>query len=188
MAKTGTRNSYVRFHCNNSFPLPENRRCKLLDGNLCTPPAPSIRHQAVSLNIAAALLRHVEARKLGRVLQGPCDVVLSEKTVIRPDILFVKRERRGLIGELSLRGKPDLVIEVQPGAIHEKDCRSKRKICARFEIPEYWAVDPDSETVETLVWSELGYVSAGSYGKSDRVSSPLLPGLNLPLFKIFLTE
>jgi Uma2 family endonuclease len=148
-------------------------------------PAPSTRHQTVVLKIAAALLRHVESRKLGRVLQAPCDVMLPGKTVIQPDILFVERNRRGIIGENSLRGAPDLVIEVISRETQKKDLPSKKKIYARFEVPEYWAVDSDGNTVETLVWSELGYISAGRYTQSDCLSSPLLPKLNLPLSRIF---
>jgi Uma2 family endonuclease len=148
-------------------------------------PSPSIRRQTVILKIAAALLQHVESRKLGQVLQGPCDVVLSGKTVIQPDILFVERTRRGIIGAERLHGAPDLVVEVLSRDSREYDGRSKRKIYSRFEIPEYWAVDSDGDTVETLLWSEMGYVPAGRYTKYDRLSSPLLPKLNLPLSRIF---
>jgi Uma2 family endonuclease len=148
-------------------------------------PAPSTRHQTVVLKIASALLRHAESRKLGQVLQGPCDVMLSGETVIQPDILFVERKRRGIIGTNGLRGVPDLVIEVMSRNAHQQGHRLKRKICARFGIPEYWAVDSDANTVETLLWSELGYISAGRYTMHDHLSSPLLPNLNLPLSRIF---
>jgi Uma2 family endonuclease len=148
-------------------------------------PAPSTRHQTVVLKIAAALLKHVESRKLGRVLQAPCDVVLSGETVIQPDILFVDRQRRGIIGVNSLRGVPDLVIEVLSRDAQQQGHRLKRKLYARFGIPEYWAVDSDANTVETLLWSELGYISAGRYTMFDRLSSPLLPNLNLPLSRVF---
>jgi Uma2 family endonuclease len=148
-------------------------------------PSPSTRHQTVVLKIAAALLRYVESRKLGQVLQAPYDVVLSGETIIQPDILFVERKRRGIIGENGLRGVPDLVIEVLSRNAQERGHRLKRKIYSRFEIPEYWAVDSDANTVETLLWSELGYISASRYTMFDRLSSPLLPDLNLPLSRIF---
>ena len=147
-------------------------------------PAPSIRHRVIGLKMAAALLQYVEARKLGRVLQAPCDVVLSQKIVIQPDILFVKKERRGLFSDMYLRGAPDLVVEISQLA-WEKDLKTERRICGDFGIPEYWTVDLDACRVETLVWSELGYVSVGKYHRSQRLSSPLLSGLNLPLTRIF---
>ena len=147
--------------------------------------APTTRHQAVVLKLAAALLRHVESRKLGRVLQAPCDVVLSTKTVVQPDILFVQRRRRGIIGPKNLLGAPDLVVEILSRETQKCDLRAKKRIYAHFEVPEYWAVDADGKTIETHLWSELGYIAAGRFGRRDRVSSPLLPDLNLPLSRIF---
>jgi len=146
---------------------------------------PSTRHQAVVLQFAAALLQHVEIHGLGRVLHAPCNVVLPGETVIQPDILFVEKKRRGIIGEYSLRGAPDLVIEVLSRDSTRGDLLAKKRIYRRYQVPEYWAVDVNNARVETLLWSELGYVSAGSYSKSDRLASPLLPDLNLPLSRIF---
>jgi hypothetical protein len=39
-----------------------------------------------------------------------------------------------------------------------------------------------------LVWSEVGYVRAGVYGRSDLLLSPLLPKLRLPLSDVFPVE
>jgi Uma2 family endonuclease len=185
MFKTAGGKEIVRFNYIYNLHFPKDHRCEILNRKHYAIPTPSIKHQAVALKIAAALLRYAEARKLGRVVQAPCDVMLSKETVIQPDILFIKRERRGLIGERNLRGAPDLVVEVLSRRIPKKDLNSMRKICAHFEIPEYWVFDPNANTAETLVWSELGYISAGNYGKSDKLSSPLLPNLNLSLSRIF---
>ena len=154
------------------------------DGNLLRPSC-GIRHQAVSLKMAAALLRHAQHRKIGQVLQAPCDVVFSRECTMQPDIVFVQKGRSGLIGEMSLRGAPDLIVEILSQNTREKDLRTKRKIYSSFEVKEYWTVDPDSETVEVLLWSELGYASGGIYGKLDCLSSPALPRLRLPLDKVF---
>ena len=164
-----------------------NGRFEIPEGYLSATTAPGTRHQAVSLRMAIALLKHIEARNLGRVFQAPYGAVLSRETVIQPDILFVRRERRGMIGPMSLQGAPDLVIEILSQSTREVDLTIKRKIYSRFEIPEYWIVDPGVDTVEVLVWSEMGYASAGVYGKSERLSSPLLP-LNLHLSRVFKAE
>jgi Uma2 family endonuclease len=66
-----------------------------------------------------------------------------------------------------------------------KDLGIKKKTYARFGVQEYWIVDPEAETVEVLLWNESGYTSAGIYGKSGRLSSPLFPDLNLPLSEVF---
>ncbi len=154
------------------------------DGNLLRPSF-GIRHQLVALRIAATLLRHAQHRKIGQVIQAPCDVVFSRECTMQPDIVFVQKGRSGLIGKMSLRGAPDLIVEVLSQNTREEDLRTKRKIYSRFEVKEYWTVDPDSETVEVLLWSELGYASGGIYRKSDFLSSPVLPKLRLPLGKVF---
>jgi Uma2 family endonuclease len=146
---------------------------------------PPVRHQSVSLKIASALLKHIETNKLGTVLQAPCSVIFSPLTVIQPDVLFVKSERIGMIGKTSLRGIPDLIIEILSPRSRNIDLAVKKRIYSQFEVPEYWTMDPDSNTAVTMVWSELGYVSVGRYGKSSTFSSPLLPQLNLRLADIF---
>lgn len=148
-------------------------------------PAPNIRHQRISKRLEVALIRHAEGRDIGEILHAPCDVVLSDENVVQPDILFVRKERAGIIGEMNLQGPPNLVIEILSAGTRSRDLEIKRKIYAGFGVQEYWVVDPDADTVEVLVWSELGYVSAGVCGKSDYLSSPLLPKLNLPLSQVF---
>jgi Uma2 family endonuclease len=150
-------------------------------------PVPSMERQAISLNIAAALLQHAEAGNLGRVLQAPCGIVIS-KRLIQPDVLFVARERRGIIGEANLHAAPDLIVEVLSPGMQERDRRAKRKLYAFLEVREYWIVDPEAATIEVLVWSELGYALAGVYGRSDLLLSPLLPKLRLSLSDVFPTE
>jgi Uma2 family endonuclease len=151
-------------------------------------PVPAIRHQAISLNIASALLRHAASQRLGFVLSAPCNVVLSEKIVMQPDIIFIRNERRGLIEAGCLRGAPDLVVEVVQPGIRKKDIRANKRIYEYYQVQEYWLVDPDDAAIETMIWSELGYISVCASDRSNKLSSPLLPDLNLDLSSIFKAD
>ena len=184
-SKITMRRAKVRFTYNDYLLLPEDKRYEILAGDLYVVAAPNTRDQSVSLNLAVALFQHVTDNGLGRVLEAPYDVMLSEENVVQPDILFVRKERAGIIGEMNLQGAPDIVIEILSEGTRRKDMEVKKKIYAGFGVPEYWIVDPETATAEVLVWSELGYVTVGVYGKSDRLSSPLLPDLNLPLSQVF---
>jgi Uma2 family endonuclease len=155
--------------------LPATKRLEILDGRFWDDPLPGARHQAVVLRLAAALSEFAESGNLGKVLFAPYPVFLSRCNVIQPDILFVRRERRGMIGETKLWGTPDLVVEVMSPHTREKDLRLKRSIYSRFEIPEYWIADPDNGTVEVLIWSEMGYASAGARSDSDALPSRIIP-------------
>ncbi len=139
-----------------------------------------VKHQRVSLRLAAALLLYAESGNLGNVLQAPYDVILSRGHVVQPDIIFVEKTRSGLIGGKNLWGAPDIAIDILP-----QETQEKRNIYSRFRVKEYWIVDPESETVEVLLWSELGYATAGIYRTPQRLSSPTLPNLRLPVSKVF---
>lgn len=184
-SKITMRRAKVRYTYNDYLLLPEGKRYEILDGELFMVAAPNTKHQRVSRNLEMALIQHTQGRGLGEILDAPYDVILSEENVIQPDILFVRRDRTGIIGEMNLQGAPNLVIEILSPGTRSKDLELKRKIYASFGVQEYWIVDPEAETTEVLVWSELGYVTAGVYGKADRLSSPLLPDLNLPLSQVF---
>ena len=76
--------------------------------------------------------------------------------MLQPDILFISKERLGMIGKANISGAPDSVVEIlSPGSRH-KDLAIKRKIYARFGVQEYWIVDPDAAIVEVLDVEGIG--------------------------------
>ncbi len=178
----GARIRITRHEC---LLFPDIRRYEIIDGKRYAVATPDTRHQRISRNLLVGLCRYVRHRELGEVLSAPYDLVLSECNILQPDILFVRKERTGLIGKLNLRAAPDLVIEILSEASWCKDMGMKKRIYSRYHIPEYWIVDPKSETVELLLWSELGYITAGAYGIEDRLSSPLLHDFGFPLHHVF---
>ena len=184
LSKSSMIKANIRFTYHDYLMLPEDKRYEILDGDLCMVASPTTKHQRISKRLLLALVEQVEKSKLGEVFLAPYDVVLSEDNVVQPDIMFVRKARGAVVGEKNLQGAPDLAIEILSDESRKKDLEIKRKIYARFRIKEYWIVDPDVETVEVLVWSEIGYVRHGIYKKADCLSSPLLPSLQLQLSSI----
>ena len=185
MSKVSMKQAKDRFTYEDYLLLPEEKRYEILDGGLCVVAAPNTRHQLVSMNREFALFQYVKSMSLGVLLHAPCDVILSKENIVQPDILFVSRERLDMMGEANIRGAPDLAIEILSPGSREKDLEVKRTIYARHGVQEYWIVDPDAATVEVLILSKRAYSSAGVFGKSERLSSPLLPDLNLPVSTVF---
>jgi Uma2 family endonuclease len=179
------RRANVRFNYRDYLLLPEEKRYEILEGELFVVPAPNIRHQRLCRDLLDFLLHHTRERMLGEVLSAPCDVVLSDENVVQPDILYIRNERLGIIGEANVSGPPDLVVEVLSPASRGRDLEIKRKIYAAFGVQEYWVVDPDAATVEVLSLGERGYASCGVYGRLQHLTSPLLPDLDLALSEIF---
>jgi Uma2 family endonuclease len=185
MSKSAMKQANVRYNYHDYLLLPEDKRYEILDGELYMIAAPNTKHQRVSLRLAAPLMQHIEKNRLGELFHAPYDVILSDENIVQPDILFIRKERAGVITEANLQGAPDLAIEILSPGTRNKDLELKRKAYARFGVQEYWIVDPEAETVEVLVWSEAGYASAGVHGKADCLSSPILPDLNLTLSEVF---
>ncbi len=59
-------------------------------------------------------------------------------------------ERLGIIGDASLRGVPDLVVEILSPSTAGRDRTIKLELYERQGVPEYWIVDPDEGVVD--VW------------------------------------
>ena len=160
--------------------------CLLCSRYFPSAPEDCVRLQEVSLRMAAALLRYAEKRQGARVLQD-CAISFDHSTQVRPDIVLVRENRSGIVGRRKVHGAPDLAVEIACGC-NARDLRAKQRIYSTLEIREVWVVDPESEKVDVLAWTEAGYALIGKYRRSGRICSPLLPDLKLPLRAIFRRE
>ena len=178
--------SRIRFTRSDYKNLPESEvnRYELMEGDLVMVPSPSWRHQQISLRLALHLADFVRSHRLGAVAQAPLDVVLGQD-IAQPDILFVASERLGIVSELEVCGAPDLVVEILSPATAQRDRTFKRTLYARHGVPEYWLVDPESETIEVLRLGPAGFRRAGLYGLGQSARSLLLAGLEIPVDEIF---
>src|ERR1019366_2754225 len=124
--------------------LPEDgKRYELIDGELLMTPAPSPKHQRIVRRLGFQLSSYVEANGLGEVFIAPVDVVFEEHVVVEPDILFVSRERRGMVREEAIHGAPDVVVEILSPSSFYHDLRRKMGLYSQFGVQEYWIVDPE---------------------------------------------
>ena len=81
---------------------------------------------------------------------------------------------------------PDLGIEVLSQGAERRDTVEKRREYALTGIARYWVVDPKERTIEMLALSPDGtYATEGRLGIEDELTSPLFPGLRVPLRRIF---
>ena len=165
----------------------DGRRHELIDGEHHVTPAPNTRHQIVLGNLHFALRSAVQKEELGQVFLAPYDVLLSDTDVVEPDLLFLSKERSDLLTEKNLRGAPDLVVEILSEGTRRMDEVVKRKLYERFGVREYWVVDPVVETVKVYRLEDDRYRRAAelSLEAGDRLTTPLLPGLELPLDEVF---
>jgi Uma2 family endonuclease len=169
--------------------LPDDgRRHELIDGEHYVTPSPVPRHQEIALNLAVMIRNGLASNPVGRVYVAPLDVVFSEFDVVEPDLLFVASARVGeVLTDRHVRGAPDLVVEIGSPGTRKRDETVKRRLYERFGVSEYWVIDPELETVRVFRRAGEGYTKAAELRceDDDTLTTPLMPGIELPLVAIF---
>jgi len=172
--------------------LPDDgMRHELIDGEHYVTPAPRPKHQRVSGRLHLRLGTFLENHPLGRVYYAPLDVVLTDFDCVEPDLLYVSREReRRQMTEKYLEGAPDLVVEILSPSTKQVDQGVKHRLYERFLVKEYWIVDPEKETVKVYRQEDDRLQLCEELSRQGGMSvsvltTPLLPGLAIPLDKIF---
>lgn len=94
-------------------------------------------------------------------------------------------DKKRLAGRHYVSGAPDLVVEILSPGTAQRDQTLKAKVYERYGVRELWIASPEARTIEVLVNSKDGFRREAIYGYGDRLRSPLLPGLEIPLNKVF---
>jgi Uma2 family endonuclease len=160
-------------------------RHEIIDGEHYVTPSPVTRHQRISRELFYLMHGYLAAHQIGEVFYAPFDVVLSDTNVLVPDLVFVSRQRATRLTEKNLQGPPDLVIEILSPGTRSRDERLKRDVYERVGVEEYWLVDPERNAVRVYRQSANGFLPAVQRTRSDTLTTSLLPGLEIPLEKIF---
>ena len=160
--------------------LPDDgRRYEIHDGELSVTPAPGSTHQVVSSNLNDVLRGHVKRQGRGLVLYAPLDVILSDTTVVQPDLVYLDPARLGLLTERGIEGPPTLVVEILSPSTRLIDRERKLALYARYRVPHYWIVDPAARVLEAYVLGPEGYTPALRATGDAAVSPPPFVGLAL---------
>jgi Uma2 family endonuclease len=142
--------------------LPDDgRRYELHWGELSVTPAPGTRHQGAIVVLITLLHEHVKSRSLGKVFVAPTDCILSNVTIVQPDVLYIANDRLPIISERGIEGAPTLVVEILSPSTAHLDRGRKMKLYAEHGVPHYWIVDPESRSVEAYTLTGTAYALAG---------------------------
>ena len=166
----------------------DGRRHELIDGEHYVTPSPNTRHQRISGRLYLLIGNWLQEHPVGQLFYAPFDVVFSNIDVVEPDLLYMSNERAAeVLTEEHVRGVPELVIEIASPGTRRRDETLKRRLYERSGVTEYWVVDPDVDVVRAYRLSGEGFgrpveLSAEA---GDVLTTALLPGLEIPLARVF---
>ena len=172
----------VRFRADDIWDTPEDgNRYEVIDGQLFVTPPPLIRHQRGAGGLYRHLAPHVHAQGLGSLFFAPVGLVLDEENGIQPDLVFVSRERSGIISERAIEGAPDLIVEVLSPSTQARDRGIKMRRYARSGVPWYWILDPVGRALQEYRLAEQGYELIATSGPGSVFRPQLFTGVEIPI-------
>jgi Uma2 family endonuclease len=166
---------------------PKYKHAELVDGELILVNPPTWLHQHVVMRLVVALelwIRGGSGR--GTVTMEP-PVQIRRNRGYLPDVAWFREEHaRPTAGSPYLTGPPDLVVEVLSDSTRSFDLLRKRADYARVGVGELWLIDPEGPSAFVLrqpsgLSGPADFVLIEELTPKDALTSPLLPGLIIPL-------
>ena len=168
--------------------LPEDGYIhELVDGELVMSPKNDFFHGSISVRLSAAQLIHVEAHRLGEVLDSSTGFWMKNRNCRAPDISFISAARLKEVGfnratRRFFPGAPDLAVEILSPNNSRREIDRRLKDFFESGARIVWIIDPEEERVEicrSLTAREL--VAAGGFLEAEG----LLPGFSYPIADLF---
>jgi Uma2 family endonuclease len=165
----------------------------ILGGELVVFSSPVEPHAAVVAELFDFLI-DAQRAGYGRARTAPRAVAfdyvekgLQSQDVTHPDVLFVREERRGIMGYNCVEAAPDLVVEVLSPTTRADDLPGGRKytIYERYGVPYYWIVDLDTRTIAQYTWRDGRFGQPVELRPGDTLSCPLFLGVTRDVAQIF---
>ena len=159
-----------------------NRLIEYTDGVIEALPMTTDRHQAISLFLLLSLLAFVRPRG-GIVFYAPLRLEVRPGKFREPDLLLLmqaddpRRQNEYWLGA-------DLVVEIVSPDKPQRDTEEKPRDYADAGIPEYWIVNPLTDTITVLVLDGTTYREHGVFSRGDQASSRLLAGYHVSVDEV----
>jgi Uma2 family endonuclease len=159
------------------------RLIEFTDGFLEVLPMPTRAHQKILKFLFLAFFHFFEARG-GDVIFAPLRLRIRPGKYREPDLLL-------LLSAIDPRGQDrfwdgaDLALEVVSEEKPERDLVDKRGDYAEAKVPEYWIVNPQTESITVLQLCGDAYKEVGCYRRGESAKSVLRPDFSVSVAAVF---
>jgi Uma2 family endonuclease len=160
-----------------------NHLVEFTDGLLELLPMPTDKHQSI-VEFLFLIFHQFITPLGGKVHIAPVRLQIRHGKFREPDILLLcsatdaRRQNRFWLGA-------DLALEVVSEDEPDRDLVEKRGDYAEARIPEYWIVNPQSQTITVLRLVGAAYQEAAVYGRGESAASGLVSGLSVSVSAVF---
>ncbi|MBS1251478.1 MAG: hypothetical protein MAG451_00511 [Anaerolineales bacterium] len=135
----------------------EDDEVELVDGVVVRRMAARYPHEDLNTWLITVLRAYVRANDLGIVLGSRTAVQITEHRGRLPDVVFVRKERAGIVQEKGIYGAPDLVIEILSPGDKASDTVALEADYRSIGVAEIWFVDQQRKQVRVLRKREADY-------------------------------
>ncbi|MEK7728084.1 MAG: Uma2 family endonuclease [candidate division KSB1 bacterium] len=165
----------------------EEQKADLIDGIIHMATPPTLEHEDQFGFLFTILRGYVRHKGLGTVLGSRAAMLLSEEDAPEPDLMFISKAKLPQAKGKALLGAADLVVEIVSPSSRWIDLQKKKELYARFEVPEYWIIDPFHQAAYFLknhagLWENL------PLDEMNIVRSAIIPGFWLRVDWLFAEE
>jgi Uma2 family endonuclease len=160
-----------------------SRLIEYTDGFLEVLPMPTDKHQSVLQFLFLAFHNFVHPHG-GKVQFAALRLRVRPGKYREPDLILLlsaadsRRQNRYWLGA-------DLALEVVSEDKPERDLVDKRSDYAEGDVPEYWIVNPQTETITVLRLEGEAYQDAGVFRRGESARSVLLQGFSVAVAAVF---
>jgi Uma2 family endonuclease len=166
--------------------LPDDgEQYELIAGEIIMVPPPTTFHQDILSFFMERLGPLVRPRGLGKIFVSPINVYATENDVYQPDLLFVRRDRLGIVKMYGVHGAPDFVVEILSPSNAYYDLRQKKTIYEQIGVREYWIVDPMERSIDCFQNSPTGFTVLESGKRSGKICSSEIPEFCVEVEAVF---
>ena len=120
---------------------------QLIDGvAIAMTPSPFGPHERVVSRLARMIGNQIEQQRCPCEVYTNLDWIISDETVVRPDVMVVCGEQP----TRHLERPPEIVVEVLSETTRAHDLVAKRAVYREQGVPHYLVIDPDARTAEHI--------------------------------------
>ena len=166
---------------------PGSGNYELHDGKIIFMPSPTPHHQDLAGELYADMKSFAKAQQLGKVFIAPLDTLFDRFNTLQPDVLFISKERKDIIGEKKIEAAPDLVVEILSAGNTRKEMLHKKHTYETFGVREYWLINLEKQTVTQYMLRDEEFESQ-RFSFNDEIVSEALPGYKVRMSSMVAKE